>query len=646
MNRIFLSLSALFLTSASTAFCQAVSNPDDQMMRGWYDRPWQRYEAEPELCDTNGEFLLPPDEYSQTPLQSEASNTTALSLLKVGDAVSWIVDKPGRGVTLRFSLPDAPDGKGLKGYLQLCVSDGRQPVVISLDSFWAWQYTTIANTPEKYPDNSPSDLKFARMRFDEVRCLLDEDIPSGAVITLEKMDGDGIPYTIDFIELEPVGPALTIDDIDGDNKVEMPADAVLANFVAANQGKTIFVPAGFYACSRPVNIMGSNTRIIGAGIWYTTINFTAPSDNRSTYSARGFHTQQNNTELAHMSINTVNNVRYFQNNPSFQVGKGLNGSWGSDSYVHDVIIEHFECGGWIAGGRNLRVERARLRNNYADGINLAGNSSDCTVTRCSFRNNGDDDMASWSTGSMASSNEFSFCTAENNWRASSLGFFGGKNQSAHHITIYDAMECGARVTCDFAGTGFSNDGQIHLHDITIRRCGSKRGTPGEQGGFWGSADAALNFSAGYAYDLRNVRAENIDVLDSRDNAVAVNANSGKSVSNLELHNISIRNVGTFAYGLFIASSVKGNGHWSNISCENVQEPWMSNIPAAFDFTNPESGIQDFDSVLMPPFALSPEFLDDFRIFDLSGTPVDNPENFRGIGILQQKTGGRTFKFKF
>lgn len=639
------------MASTVTAQAQSVVNPDDALGRGWTDRPWQRYEAEPGLCTTNGEFLLPPEQYSQAPLQAEASNQTALSLKEKGKAVSWTIDKPGRGVTIRFSIPDSSDGKGRKGTLQLSVSDGREPVEVMLDSFWAWQYTTIANSPEKYPDNTPSDAKFARMRFDEVRYLLAEDIPSGATLTLTKGDDDDMEYTIDFVELEPVGAPIKFEDIEAPDKVCYDGTSNPASFISANQGKTIFFPEGVVNCSRPININTDNTRIIGAGIWYTTIMFTASSDNRSTYSSRGFHTSSSNLELANMSINTINNCRYFENNPSFQVGKGLNGSWGRNSYVHDVIIEHFECGAWIQGGNNLKLERCRLRNNYADGINLAGNSANCTVTRCSFRNNGDDDMASWSTGGMANNNEFSYCTAENNWRASSLGFFGGENHYAHHIAISDGMECGARATCDFAGTGFGTSGLIRFSEISIRRCGSKAGTPGQQGGFWGSADAALNFSAGYAYDLRNILAENIDIYDSRTNAININANSGKNVSNIELKNIRIHGVGDYAYGVYIAPSVKGSGRWSNITCEGVVEPWMSDVPSGFDFEGQNSGIKGVDAA--DPFSnyrqnetKSIDFADKNLLFyDFSGNRILNPEKFDGFCIFYNKVSGKYHKIR-
>lgn len=606
---------------------QSVAFDEDNLQRGYHDRPWQRYEAEPELCSTNGEFLLPPSPYSQQPLQSEASRQTALSLKLRGDYVSWKIDRPGRGVTIRFSIPDSSDGKGRKGTLRLKVDDGREDTLVTLDSYWAWQYTQIAHSNDKYPDNTPSDSKFARMRFDEVTVLLPEDIPSGATLTLSKEADDDMDYTIDFLELEPVGKKLEFEDIADSNKV-MYDGSGLSGFISNNSGKTIYIPEGTFNEPRPININADGTRILGAGMWYTTVYFNTPSDDRSRYSSRGFHCQRSNVELRGMTINTANNKRYYDNNPSCQVGKGLNGSWGTDSRVTDVRISHFECGGWITGARGLVVERCRFRNNYADGINLANNSTDCKVTHCSFRNNGDDDMASWSTGSYATNNEFAYNTAENNWRASSLGFFGGCRQQAHHIAIYDAMEAGARVTADFAGTGFSPDGEIHLSDITIRRCGTLQGVPGQLGGFWGGSDAALEFRGGYAYDLRNVRAERIAIYDSRKDAISIESNSGKKVINLEIHDITIEGVGEYAYGVNINSAVRGNGHFSGISAKGVVEPYMATVPSGFDFTELNSGVRDVEI----------RDAETVQYYNLQGCAVDSRNLAPGIYLCRNTDG--------
>ncbi|MCM1318284.1 MAG: right-handed parallel beta-helix repeat-containing protein [Bacteroides sp.] len=616
-------LQYIMLATAVSASAQTVLFEEDNLHRGYYDRPWQRYEAEEGVCQTNGTFLTPLDNYTQQPLQAEASNESATILSSKGDYVEWSVDKAGRGLTLRFSLPDSPDGTGLKGNLLLAV-DGKEVRTIVLDSKWAWQYTQIAYQQEKYPDNKPADSKFARMRFDEVYLLLDEDIPSGATMRLTKADDNNTDYCIDFVELEPVAAPVAFEDLTEPNKVRFDNSTSLSSFISSNPGKTIYIPAGTYDLPRQLNISSPGTKIIGAGMWHTHLYFSTPSDSRNTYNARGIHCYVSDVVLQGMSINTANDKRYYDNNPSYQVGKGLNGSWGSNSTVRDVRIDHFECGGWITGAQNLRIEHCRFRNNYADGINLANNSSNCTVTHCSFRNNGDDDMASWSTGSFASDNEYSYCTAENNWRASSLGFFGGQRNKAHHIAIYDAMEAGARVVCDFDGTGFSKDGYIEFADITIRNCGAKQGTSGTQGGFWGDSAAAFQIGAGWAYDLNNVRIQNVDIYNSRFDAISIKSNSGKTVNNLELDNINIIGVEGYAYGVNIDPAVRGNGSYSNIHAEGVVEPYMSDIPSNFHFKG-TSGIED---------VITREDTQSSIFFDLNGRIVPKPTK-RGIYIVKE-----------
>ncbi len=627
-SKFLLIIAALCLTAQ--AYAQTFEFADDALQRGWYDRPWQRYEAEPGLCEARGEFLLPPQPYTQDCTQAEASNLTALSLRSKGDYAEWTIDRPGRGLTIRFSIPDNSRGGGIKGNFSLSV-DGQPLRDIEVSSAWAWQYTVIAHSNEKYPDNSPSPDKFARMRFDEKYVLLDQDIPSGAKLRIAKADDNDLDYSIDFVELEPVDAPTTFESIEADNKVAYDGTTPLANFISQNGGKTIFIPEGEYELSRQLFISTPGTHIIGAGIWHTRLYFSTPSDSRSTYAARGVHCNVDNVTLEAMSIDTANDKRYFQNNPSYQVGKGLNGSWGRNSRVADLRIDHFECGAWITGANALRVERCRFRNNYADGINLANNSSNCIVTRCSFRNNGDDDMASWSTGDFASDNEFSYCTAECNWRASSLGFFGGRRGHAHHIAIFDAMEAGARTVCDFDGTGFSSEGEFELHDISLRRCGAKQGTPGEQGGFWGSSAAALQIGAGWAYDLRNIHIHDVDIFDSRFDAVSIKANSGKKILNLNLHDININGVQDYRYGVFIDPAVGGNGTFHDIHSENVVDPYMSKIPAGFNFTDPtEAGV---DLTLVSPASES-------LMFDLTGKRVSDSSRH---GVFIRLDHGRSSK---
>ncbi len=565
MRKVYIySVLLLFSLCASA---QVYEFAEDALSRGWHTRPYARYEAEESKCISNGVFLEPSD--NQRTLQSEASHQQALQLTNKGDYVQWTIAQPGQGFNIRFSLPDSSDGNGTKGNFTLIVSNDGTTLFsqqFTLDSYWAWQYTVRNGN---YPDNTPSESKMVRMKYDEKHFLLEQEVPAGATLRIEKADTNTDAYTIDFIELEPVPAPKTAADYTEYTDILQynPAtDGNLNTFVWNNQGRTIYVPAGRVEVPERIYMNKANTRLLGAGEWYTELYFTASSDQESTYSKRGIEGNADNLVVEGFSINTVNNKRYYLNNDSKQVGKGFQGGFGTGSVIRHCWVEHFECGAWIGdySGKNskdLLVEYCRFRNNYADGINLCKASTNHIVQYCSFRNNGDDDMASWSTGNLCSGCIFRYCTAENNWRASSLAFFGGQNQTAHHIAVYDALECGLRLTTDFPGTGFKTEGMMLFSDITIRHSGCKSGTWGESGDFWANMQGALTLAATTNYDIYNVTFTDIDIFDSRTNAIYLRGQNGKKINNLSLSNINV--VSADGYGIYY-SGAQGTAAYCNL----------------------------------------------------------------------------------
>ncbi|RPI45971.1 MAG: hypothetical protein EHM46_01135 [Bacteroidetes bacterium] len=590
--RIYLGFIFLMVVLVPEVDAQSVSFPDDEMQRGYFDRPYLRYEAEPGRCETSGTFAE--TTYDQREIQSEASNQSAVRLIAKDAYVGWTSEEAGDGLTLRFSLPDDPEGKGTTGNLVLYL-DGDSVQTISLNSYWAWQY--ILRSGSKYPDNTPDETaKFPRMRFDETHVKLEREIPANATFSLVKADDNDIPYIIDFVELEKIPEAVTFESLpDVDKVMYSPEAGRLPYFVTQNPGKTIFLPEGKYEVDNRIIINGDGTRIIGAGMWHTEVYFSASSDERSTYDDRGIETHSNNVVLEGMYLNTINNKRYYNNDPVYQVGKGLMGSFGSSSIVRDLWIEHFECGGWIERANNLHIERCRFRNHYADGMNLANGCRNSVVEHCSFRNNGDDDMASWSRADgMCENNIYRYSTTENNWRASGLGFFGGKQNKAHHIVILDPMEAGFRVTCDFPGMPFSGDGYSEFYNISVYRGGVEGGTAGVTGDLWGNQQGALHINSSSQYDLQNIHIHDIDFYDSKNDAIFIGS-TVKSIRNLVFSDIRIMGTGRYGINFFNA---KGSGRYCNILYENIgATSGTSPIPAPFSFTENCGGVpvQEIDS---------------------------------------------------
>ncbi|MDR2496343.1 MAG: right-handed parallel beta-helix repeat-containing protein [Tannerellaceae bacterium] len=571
MRNLLIMIALTVLPSGLAA--QSVSFPDDVMKRGYFDRPYKRYEAEPQKCSSNGLFLSPT--YTQTEIQSEASNNVAVQLRQKGEYVEWKNDEAADGLTLRFSIPDDAEGRGRRGTISLLVN-GKAVRSIDLDSRWAWQYALMSG--QTYPDNIPGSNKFARMRFDETRVKLAEKIPRGASFRLVKTDDNDLTYTIDFVELEPVPAAITFESIAGINKIAYNGAEPLEKFVAANGGKVIYIPAGRYEVADRIVINEPNTSLIGAGMWHVELYFSAPPDNEKTYARRGIESRADNTHLQGLYITTANERRYFvHNGRNGQVGKGLMGSFGKDSRISNLWIEHFECGGWIDGAENLTVEHCRFRNHYADGINLSFGSRNSIVSHSSFRNNGDDDMASWSRGQeMCENITYRYCTAENNWRASSLGFFGGRNHKALDILVIDPMEAALRVTTDFPGREFAAEGEILFSRISVYKGGCIPGPLGFNGDIIdGSTAGAIHITSYLRYDLRNIRFCDIDLYDSKYDAIFIGCDNEKMIENLSLENIRIRGAGR--YGIYFHKAV-GNTILRDIIYERTKMGDMGTVP--------------------------------------------------------------------
>ena len=96
--------------------------------------------------------------------------------------------------------------------------DGHHVTDITLDSYWAWQYTVIENIPEI--SSTTGLLLTSLQECVSMRCMFF----SMRIYPLEGdascLRGDCVgDLVVDFVELEPVGAALTFDDLEAADKV-------------------------------------------------------------------------------------------------------------------------------------------------------------------------------------------------------------------------------------------------------------------------------------------------------------------------------------------------------------------------------------------------------------------------------------------
>jgi len=584
MKKTTIFLSLLFAASSLYAQIDNTYQAEDDRQRGWYNRPWQRYEAENGKCQTNGSILSATFDNSQ--LQSEATNQIATNLINKGDYIQWTCGKEANAMTIRFSLPDnattSKDGTGTQGNLSLYVNNQKVNIYqatrnsseivsqnkILLDSYWAWQYFNRENVAyEKIKGN------ILRMRFDEIIIRLENPIKANDVFKLVKEDDNSTAYTIDFVELENVSP-ITYESIDGQKVKYEGNGSDLQTFINNNSGKTIYLPAGKYIVPERIYFKYDNTKLQGAGIFYTEVFFSAPLDN-TNYAKRGFESSKSNIKVDGMYINGILNQRYYQRNSGKQPGKGFNASFGTNSTISNVLVQHFECGAWFDNANQLHISNSRFRNNYADGTNLASASKNCIVEFCSYRNNGDDDMAAWSNGGLGENITYQYNTSELCWRAAGIGFFGGKQHKAHHCLVIDPIEIGIRIDASFGGYAFSNDGFIEIFENSVYKGGTDKNVWGNH--YEGAIYVTLTSAQ---YDIPNISFKNIDIINSKENAISIN-NYNSSTKNLRLcfENININGVNQNntgnKNGLYISSDVRGtifvkNFTFSNVTGQNIK----------------------------------------------------------------------------
>ena len=544
--------------------------------RGYTQAPYWRYEADAGYCESSGRFLAQTDD--QQYIQSEASNQQAVELTN-GQSVTWRNDTgAANAVTMRYSVP-----WGTQATVGV-FANGQQIGTMTLDTTHSWQWNNKHPgnrhyKPEFYSVHFYSPDRFARMRFIDAHCLLDRDITQGSKFEIRNLSST--PVTVDFVEIEKadrVEPQADWAVWDGSN---------LQEFINRNQGRTVYIPEGTVRVGATLNLGSAHLR--GAGIWFTHLTFPRAAFNPFGTSVRDMH------------ITCEINQRY-PNSGEGEGGSGydakcFNGAC-NGATVERVLVEYFECGGWLSGCHGMTIRHSRFRNNYADGLNFADGASNNTVEQCSFRNNGDDDMASWSNSGNSQNNRYANCTAEHNWRASSIGFFGGGNHIGENLLIKDGLENGVRLVSDFPGQGFHS--RMTFRNIAIVHQACIDGEPGRHGDFWGVNEAALHVEASANYPIETPVFENIDIIDSRGNAVFIGSGQ-HAINNMQMNGIrvdGIRHSGSYA---FYFENPKGSASLAGIEICNVASENYTNFVNA-DLTGGTMGefTLSCDGVSAPP----------------------------------------------
>ncbi|MGW5640239.1 right-handed parallel beta-helix repeat-containing protein [Streptomyces sp. NPDC003832] len=415
--------------------------------------PFTTYEAE---AGTSQGTAVGPDRTYLT-VASEASGRRAVKLTQTGDYVEVKLTQPANAINLRYSLPDSSDGRGIDATLS-AYANGQALTDLQLTSRYAWVYGAYPYT------NNPGEGQGHRF-FDETRFTFGQTLPAGTVLRLQKDAGDtAASYTIDLIEAEETAAAtlpsgyVSARDLGvtpGGQDVTAALNSALTT--ARNQGKGLFLPAGTYKISDHVNLSGVKLR--GAGVWHTVL--------RGTGLKGGLFGQGGTSTVENLMIDGENTVRDDAGGHA-----AIEGNFGTGSVIRNVWIQHTKVGLWISAPTDgLKASDLRIRNTYADGVNLHGAVRNTVVSNSSIRGTGDDALAMWSDGAAVTNSSFRNNTVQLPTLANGAAVYGGSGNSVENNLVSDTVVAAAGITVSTRfGEPFS--GTTTVSGNILRRTGS------------------------------------------------------------------------------------------------------------------------------------------------------------------------------
>ncbi|GAA4622878.1 CARDB domain-containing protein [Actinoallomurus vinaceus] len=525
--------------------------------------PYDTYEAEDGAL-AGGATTVGPNR-TIGDLAGEASGRRAVKLATTGSSVEFTTKASTNTLVTRFAIPDASGGGGINSTLDVYV-DGTFLKTIDLTSHFAWLYGSETG-PGNSPDSSPRHI------YDEAHVMLGTTVPAGHKIRLQKDAANTAAYySIDFINTEQVSPIANPDPA----KYAVPAGFTQQDVQNAldkvRQDSTlvgVYLPAGTYETSGKLQVYGKAIKLIGAGPWYT--QFQAP-------------TGQENTDIgiradATANGSTFSGFAYFGNYTSRIDGPGK--VFDLQNVANDTIdnlwVEHMVCMYWGNNTDHMTITNARIRDTFADGINMTNGSSDNLVSNDEARATGDDSFALFaatdSGGTGEKNNVFQNLTAILPWRAAGVAVYGGQDNTVKNIYIADTLTYSG-ITISSLDFGYPMEDfgpdQTTFSNISIVRAG---------GHFWGAQTFPGIWMFSASKQFRAIRVSDVDIIDPTYSGIMfqtdyVNGAPLNPVTDTVLTNITI----TGAHKSGDAYDAKsGFGLWANELPEAGQGPAVGSV---------------------------------------------------------------------
>ncbi|MYV51548.1 discoidin domain-containing protein [Streptomyces sp. SID3212] len=527
--------------------------------------PYDMYEAEDGVTGGGAQVVGPNRTVGD--VAGEASGRKAVTLNNTGNYVEFTTRASTNTLVTRFSIPDSAGGGGINSTLNVYV-DGTFLKAIDLTSKYAWLYGN-----ETGPGNSPG-AGGPRHIYDEANILLGRTVPAGSKIRLQKDAANTTTYAIDFINLEqatavanPDPATYTVPTGFTHQDVQNALDRVRMDTTGKLVG--VYLPAGDYQTSSKFQVYGKPVKVIGAGPWFTRFFAPATQDNTDA----GFRVEAAAKGSSFTSFSFFGNYTSRIDGP----GKVFDLSNVTDITIDNIWNEHTVCLYWGANADRITISNSRIRNTFADGVNMTNGSTDNHVVNNDARATGDDAFALFSAidagGADMFNNVYENLSATLVWRAAGLAVYGGYRNTFRNIHIADTLVySGITVSSldfGYAMNGFGTE-PTTIENVSIVRAG---------GHFWGSQTfpGIWLFSASKVF--QGIRINNVDIVDPTYSGIMFQTNyvGGQPqfpIKDTILNDISI--TGAKKSGdAFDAKS--GFGLWANEMPEAGQGPAVGEV---------------------------------------------------------------------
>jgi hypothetical protein len=444
--------------------------------------PFTTFEAEDSTrVATNGAVLAPNRAWGQ--LTSEASGRRAVQLTSAGQYLQFNLTASAQAMVVRYSIPDTASGAAYNSGISLYVG-GVKKADVPLTNKYSWLYGTYSteggqirwsNNPNAVPKNPHRFFDEVAVKLDAlyaagtqirlVRETTNASFASTASVTIDLVETETIPAAVakpaDYVAITSYG-AVANDGVDD--------TAAMNSAMAAVTGTVhgVWIPEGTFDFNNGTAGAGwdaSGTRLYlnsgvsirGAGMWRSVL--------RGRFA--GIMARAGNITIADLKIAADDIIRddYF----------GVSGVEGNltNSFVTNVWFEHGKVGMWATNQTNtVRMSGCRIRNVWADGLNLHYGTSNSTISNNHFRNTGDDALAMWSDTFLDVNNAFLNNTVQIPTLANGIAIYGGQNNRVQWNLISDIIDNGSGISF---GTNFnppSLTGTLNISNNALYRCGS------------------------------------------------------------------------------------------------------------------------------------------------------------------------------